>query len=65
MDLNGKLHANFSYSFDSFGAQRYKELYWECGMIGQQLYLEATSLGLSGAYSVQTGQQTRSISGHF
>ena len=29
-------------------AHRYKELYWECGMIGQQLYLEATSLGLSG-----------------
>ncbi|WP_037940860.1 SagB/ThcOx family dehydrogenase [Sulfurospirillum arcachonense] len=26
------------------GAQRYKELYWECGAIGQQLYLEATSL---------------------
>jgi len=29
-------------------AHRYKELYWECGAIGQQLYLEATSLGLSG-----------------
>lgn len=25
----------------------YKELYYECGAIGQQLYLEATSLGLS------------------
>ncbi|WP_418640958.1 SagB family peptide dehydrogenase [Sulfurimonas sp. ST-27] len=32
----------------AFNAHRYKELYWECGMIGQQLYLEATSLGLSG-----------------
>jgi SagB-type dehydrogenase family enzyme len=31
-----------------FNAHRYKELYWECGMIGQQLYLEATSFGLSG-----------------
>ncbi|MDX1809271.1 MAG: nitroreductase family protein [Sulfurospirillaceae bacterium] len=29
------------------GAHRYKELYWECGAIGQQLYLEATSLNLS------------------
>ncbi|MBU1658069.1 SagB/ThcOx family dehydrogenase [bacterium] len=29
------------------GEHRYKELYWECGAIGQQLYLEATSLGLS------------------
>jgi len=28
------------------GAHRYKELYWECGAIGQQLYLEATSLNL-------------------
>jgi len=32
----------------AYNAHRYKELYWECGMIGQQLYLEATSLGLSG-----------------
>jgi SagB-type dehydrogenase family enzyme len=31
-----------------YNAHRYKELYWECGMVGQQLYLEATSLGLSG-----------------
>ena len=27
------------------GAHRYKELYWECGAIGQQLYLEATAVG--------------------
>jgi len=26
------------------GSHRYKELHWECGAIGQQLYLEATSL---------------------
>jgi SagB-type dehydrogenase family enzyme len=29
------------------GVHRYKEMYWECGAIGQQLYLEATSFGLS------------------
>ena len=31
----------------AYGAHRYKELYWNCGAIGQQLYLEATSLQLS------------------
>ena len=40
--------ANFSQQLQTYGAHRYKELYWECGAIGQQLYLEATSLGLSG-----------------
>lgn len=39
---------NFSDQVNNHGAHRYKELYWECGAIGQQLYLEATSLGLSG-----------------
>jgi hypothetical protein len=39
---------NFSQQLLEFGAHRYKELYWECGAIGQQLYLEATSMGLSG-----------------
>lgn len=39
---------NFWEQLNSYGAHRYKELYWECGMIGQELYLEATSLGLSG-----------------
>jgi len=39
---------NFSQQLQNYGAHRYKELYWECGMIGQQLYLEATSMGLSG-----------------
>jgi SagB-type dehydrogenase family enzyme len=39
---------NFSLQLQDYGSHRYKELYWECGAIGQQLYLEATSLGLSG-----------------
>lgn len=39
---------NFSEQLQTCGAHRYKELYWECGAIGQQLYLEATSLRLSG-----------------
>ncbi len=38
----------FSDTLQEYGAHQYKELYWECGAIGQQLYLEATSLGLSG-----------------
>lgn len=37
----------FSEQINTYGPHRYKELYWECGAIGQQLYLEATSLGLS------------------
>lgn len=37
----------FTPQIEAFGAQRYKELYWECGAIGQQLYVEATALGLS------------------
>ena len=40
--------ANYTEELRKFGAHRYKELYWECGAIGQQLYLEATSIGLSG-----------------
>jgi nitroreductase len=39
---------HFSQQLDDFGAHRYKELYWECGAIGQQLYVEATSMKLSG-----------------
>jgi SagB-type dehydrogenase family enzyme len=39
---------NFASQIQQHGAHRYKELYWECGAIGQQLYLEATSMGLSG-----------------
>jgi SagB-type dehydrogenase family enzyme len=37
----------FAPQLEHHGPQRYKSLYWECGAIGQQLYLEATSLGLS------------------
>jgi SagB-type dehydrogenase family enzyme len=39
--------AEFTKQIEEFGASRYKELYWECGAIGQQLYLESTSLSLS------------------
>ena len=38
---------HFKEELEAYGPARYKELYWECGAIGQQLYLEATSLGLS------------------
>lgn len=34
----------FSDEIIKHGAHRYKELYWECGAIGQQLYLEATAI---------------------
>lgn len=39
--------AKFSTLIDTNDLQKYKELYYECGAIGQQLYLEATSLELS------------------
>ena len=38
---------NFSSALEKYGAVGYKNLYHQCGMIGQILYLEATSLGLS------------------
>ncbi len=37
---------HFNEPVTTYGAHEYKELYWECGEIGQQLYLEATALGL-------------------
>ena len=37
----------FSDQINQYGPHRYKELYWECGAIGQQLYLESTALGIS------------------
>ena len=37
----------FDKQIQKYGSHRYKELYWNCGAIGQQLYLEATSLDLS------------------
>jgi SagB-type dehydrogenase family enzyme len=39
--------AEFINQLETYGASRYKQLYWDCGAIGQQLYLETTSLGLS------------------
>ena len=39
--------AKFASVLHENNPQKYKELYYECGAIGQQLYLEATSLGLS------------------
>ncbi len=38
---------SFSSSLEKYGAIGYKNLYHQCGAIGQMLYLEATSLGLS------------------
>ncbi len=39
--------AKFASVLHESNPQKYKELYYECGAIGQQLYLEATSLELS------------------
>jgi SagB-type dehydrogenase family enzyme len=39
--------AKFESELETFGAHRYRTLYWECGAIGQQLYLEATALRFS------------------
>ncbi len=39
---------HFSEQLQTYGAHRYKEFYWECGAIGQQLYVEATSMKISG-----------------
>jgi nitroreductase len=36
----------FKEPIETYGTHEYKELYWECGEIGQQIYLEATALGL-------------------
>jgi SagB-type dehydrogenase family enzyme len=41
------MFCEFAPQIERGGPQRYKSLYWECGAIGQQLYLEATSLGLN------------------
>lgn len=37
----------FSSTLEEYGAIGYKNLYHQCGSIGQMMYLEATSLGLS------------------
>ena len=39
--------ARFEENIKNYGAYEYKRLYWECGALGQQLYLDATALGLS------------------
>lgn len=36
----------FDAVLEEHGATAYKSLHWECGAVGQQLYLEATALGL-------------------
>ncbi len=40
--------AEFDASLERFGAWFYPRLYWECGAIGQVLYLEAEAVGLRG-----------------
>jgi len=40
--------ARFESRLDTYGAWFYKRLFWETGMIGQLLYLEAEAVGLSG-----------------
>jgi nitroreductase len=37
--------ADFERTLERFGPWFYRRLYWECGMIGQVLYLEAETLG--------------------
>lgn len=39
--------SKFEETIKTHGNHKYKELYWNCGEIGQQLYLEACSLNLS------------------
>lgn len=40
--------ADFERSLSRHGATAYRQLFWECGLIGQILYLEAEAAGLSG-----------------
>lgn len=40
--------ADFTESLARHGAPFYRNLFWECGMIGQMLYLEAEAAGLRG-----------------
>lgn len=39
--------SEFKNQVENIGAAKYKQRYWDCGAIGQQLYLETTSLNLS------------------
>ena len=38
--------AEFQHSLYTIGPWQYRRLFWECGMIGQVLYLEAEALGI-------------------
>jgi hypothetical protein len=40
--------ADFERSLQDYGPWFYRRLYWECGMIGQVLYLEAEAAGIRG-----------------
>ena len=40
--------AEFDASLEQYGPWFYPRLFWECGAIGQVLYLEAEALGLRG-----------------
>jgi hypothetical protein len=40
--------AAFEESLQRFGPWFYRRLYWECGIIGQVLYLEAEAAGVRG-----------------
>jgi SagB-type dehydrogenase family enzyme len=40
--------AEFESPLEQFGAWFYRRLFWECGMVGQVLYLEAEAAGLRG-----------------
>ncbi len=40
--------AEFDPSLERYGAWFYPRLYWECGAIGQVLYLEAEAIGIRG-----------------
>jgi len=39
--------AEYDCVLERFGAWMYPRLYWECGMVGQVLYLEAESGGVT------------------
>jgi len=40
--------APFANELETYGSHRYKELFYECGYIGQRLYLSATAYGYDG-----------------
>jgi nitroreductase len=40
--------ADFRASLESFGANAYRRMHWEAGLIGQLLYLEAEAAGIRG-----------------